>query len=266
MMSYINRFELIKAIMNGVHLDQAQLISTVDRQKVLSKIYKSEPELQDIGKFIITDNPIEEENWSKMAGKDKEKILKLNSKLKKSINLDKVIIELTNYKEKYHNVPTIYNYLTIAYHNTNQTKKYYESLIETVEKFPNYLFGKISLSEYYLNNNEFNKIPRLLDNKFEITQHFPPGTDIFHISAVRGFYFITGRYFAKAGKIEKAYKSYFLLSDLDNNHQTTEILGQEILSYELDIFKKETLRGKQRGIKIPGAQDKYRSKLRGTNP
>ena len=51
-MSYINRFELIKAIMHGVHLDQAQLISTVDRQKVLNKIYKNEPELQDIGKIF----------------------------------------------------------------------------------------------------------------------------------------------------------------------------------------------------------------------
>jgi len=236
-MNYINRFELIKAIINGVHLNQAQLISTVDRKKVLNKIYKNEPELQDIGKFHITDNPIEEENWSKVPRKDKRKILKLNSKLKKSIKLDEVIIELTNYKAKYQNVPLIYNYLTIAYHNANQTKKYHESLIETVEKFPNYLFGKISLSEYYLSNKEFIKIPRLLDNKFEITQHFPSDTDMFHISAVRGFYFILGRYFARAGMIEKAYKSYFLLSDLDNNHQTTEILGHEILSYELDIFK-----------------------------
>jgi len=145
--------------------------------------------------------------------------LKLNSKIKKSIGLDRVITELTNYKEKYLNIPTIYNYLTIAYNYANQTDKYYESLIETVEKFPGYIFGKISLSEYYLNNNEFNKIPGLLDNKFEIAQHFPPGTKVFHISAVRGFYYITGRYFAKAGKIEKAYKSYFLLSDLDRAHQ-----------------------------------------------
>lgn len=238
-MGYINEFALIKAIMDGVNLDQAQLISTVDRQKVLNKIYKSEPKLQDIGKFYITNNPIEEENWSKIPRKDKKKILKLNSNLNKSVNLEKVILELTNYKEKFHNVPAIYNYLTIAYHNANRTKEYYESLIETVEKFPDYLFGKISLSEYYLNKGEFAKIPRLLANKFEITQHFPSDTDIFHISAVRGFYFITGRYFAKTGKIEMAYKSYFLLSDLDNNHQTTEILGQEILSYELSFYNKK---------------------------
>ncbi len=36
-----------------------------------------------------------------------------------------------------------------------------------------------------------------------------------------------------------AYKSYFILSDLDNNHQTTKILGQEILSYEISIFNKK---------------------------
>ena len=76
MRSYINKFELIKAIMNGVPLDHAQLISMVDRKKVLNKIYKNEPELQDIGKFYITDNPMEEENWSKIPIKDKGKILR----------------------------------------------------------------------------------------------------------------------------------------------------------------------------------------------
>jgi hypothetical protein len=121
-----------------------------------------------------------------------------------------------------------FDYLTIAYNFANQTDKYCESLLETVEKFPGYIFGKISLSEYYLNNNEFNKIPGLLDNKFEITQHYPLGTVVFHISAVRGFYYITGRYFAKAGKIEMAFRSYFLLCDLDRAHQTTELLGEEI--------------------------------------
>lgn len=237
-MNYINKFELIRAITNE-KLDHIQLISTVDREKVLSKIYKNKPELQDIGNFYITNNPVEEKGWSKLPRKDKKKILNLNSKLKRLRNPDKIIIELIKYKLKYPNVPTIYNYLSMAYNIANQTKKHYESLFETIDKFPEYVFGKISLAEYYLNNNEFTKIPPLLHNKFEITQHFPVGTDVFHVSEVRGFYYITGRYFAHAGKIERAYKSYFLLSDLDKNHQTTEILGQEILSYEISIFKKK---------------------------
>ncbi len=236
-MGYINRFELILVLLEGTVLNQSELLSKVNRQEVLSKIYKKEPELENIGKFSITENPVDEGKWSEIPGRDKKRILKQNSKIKKSIDLERVITELTNYKEKYPNVPTIYNYLTIAFNYAGQTDKYYKSLIETVEKFPGYLFGKISLSEYYLNNNEFNKIPGLLDHKFEITQHFPPGTEVFHISAVRGFYYIAGRYFVKAGKIEKAYKSYFLLSDLDRNHQTTELLGEEILSYELNALK-----------------------------
>ncbi len=236
-MGYINRFELILTLLKGTLPDHSELLSKVNRQEVLGKIYKKEPELKNISEFYITENPVEEEKWSGIPGKDKKKILKLNSKIKKSIDLGRVITELTNFKEKHPNVPTIYNYLTIAYNYANQTDKYYESLIETVEKFPGYIFGKISLSEYYLNSNEFNKIPGLLDNKFEITQHYPPGTKVFHISAVRGFYYITGRYFAKAGKIEKAYKSYFLLSDLDMKHKTSELLGEEILNYEINIFK-----------------------------
>lgn len=236
-MGYINKFDLILALLEGTPLDQSELLSRVNRQEILRKIYKKEPELENIGKFFITENPVEEEKWSEIPGRDKKKILKLNSKIKKSLDLGRVITELTNFKEKYPNVPTIYNYLTIAYNYADQTDKYCECLIETVEKFPGYIFGKISLSEYYLNNNEFKKIPGLLDNKFEITQHYPPGTEVFHISAVRGFYYITGRYFAKAGKIEKAFRSFFLLSDLDRAHQTTELLGEEILNYELNALK-----------------------------
>ena len=236
-MSYINSFELMLTLLKDPVLNQSELLSKVNRQEVLSKIYKKEPELKNISKFYITENPIEEEKWSKLPGRDKKKILKLYSNIKKSIDLERVISELTNYKEKYPDVPTIYNYLSIAYNYADQTDNYYESLIETVEKFPAYIFGKISLSEYYLNNSEFNKIPGLLDNKYEITQHYPSGTDLFHISAVRGFYYITGRYFVKARKIEKAYKSYFLLSDLDEDHQTTELLGGEILNYEINAFK-----------------------------
>ena len=69
----------------------------------------------------------------------------------------------------------------------------------------------------------------LLENKFEITQHYPEGTEAFHISEVRAFYCITGLYFAKVGKIELAYKSYFLLSDLDINAQVTSLLGHPII-------------------------------------
>ena len=114
-MGYLNRFALIEAILSGVPPDRVQLFSTVNRQQIFNRINKYKPELREIGKFNITDNPVEEENWSKMSGKDKKKILKLNTKVRKSINLDKVIKELTNYRVKYPNVPTIYPGRAVRY-------------------------------------------------------------------------------------------------------------------------------------------------------
>ena len=94
--------------------------------------------------------------------------------------------------------------------------KYYSTLVETREKFPDYLFGRISMAEYYLSKEEFRKIPGLLDNKFEITQHYPKETEAFHISAVRSFYYITG------------------LSDLDIDAESTSLHGHQIIGYEIE--------------------------------
>jgi len=234
-MNYINQFELIKAILDhkSGYLDYKALISTVNRDQIMKRIEKTNPELKGIGSFFITEEPIEEENWSKLPKRDKKRILRLNEKIKKSEDLAIVIKDLLGYKLKYPDVPTIYNYLGIAYERASKQKNYLRVLIETRKKFPDYIFGKISLAEYYLSANRYKKIPALLDNKFEITQHFPTGTEAFHISAVRGFYYITGWYFALVGKIELAYKSYFLLSDLDKDYPTNEILANAIINYEI---------------------------------
>ena len=247
-MNYINQFKLIQAMhdQKSGYPDYKELLSTVNRNQIFKKIEKTNPELIGTGNFFITEETIEEENWSRLPKKEKKKLLGLNEKIKKEEDLDTVIKDLDRYKLKYPDVPAIYNYLGIAYQRANQRKKYYRVLCETREKFPDYLFGKISLAEYYLFENIFRKIRGLLDNKFEITQHFPDGTEAFHISAVRGFYYITGRYFANVGKIELAYKSYFLLSDLDIDAETTRILGCEIISYEMGGLKRKMRNHKRR--------------------
>ncbi len=247
-MNYINRFSLIQTMLDPENreLDYKELLSTVDRNQIMKRIEKTNPELKGTGSFFITEEPVEEEKWSKLPNREKKKLLRLYEKLKKSEDLDAVITDLCSYKLKYPDVPAIYNYLGIAYQRANQRRKYLRVLFETRDKFPDYIFGKSSLAEYYLSLNKFRKIPDLLDHKFEITQHFPEGTEAFHISTVRGFYNITGRYFAKVGKIELAYKSYFLLSDLDSDHLATKTLGFEIIGYELHGLRKKFRTHKRR--------------------
>lgn len=239
-MRYINQFKLIHAITEHKDgwLNYKELLSTVNRQQIMKKLQKSNSGLKGISDFFITEEPIEDENWLKLPERDKKKIARLNAKIKKSKNLHSVISDLLKYKLKYPDVPPIYNYLGIAYNRADQQKEFYRILLETREKFPDYVFGKISMAEYYLSIDRHKKIPDILDHKFEITQHFPVGTEAFHISAVRGFYYVIGMYFIRAGKAELAYKSYFLLSDLDIDNPSTQILGHEIIGHEIKALKR----------------------------
>jgi len=216
--SYLNQFELIRALQEGgAAVNFGKLLSTVNRQEVLSKVSKSTTDSNYSARILITEDAVEEENWSKMNRKDKDRIIQLFSKLRKSP--EDVVEELQAFKRKYPNVPAIYNYLSICYQLTKQKEKYSAIVFDTVEKFPHYLFGKTALSEYYLNYGNYKKIPALFENKFEIVQHFPPGAAVFHISAVKSFYYVIGRYFVKARKIEMAYKSYFLLFELNKKKE-----------------------------------------------
>ncbi len=168
-MNYINQFQLIQATLDhkSGYLDYKELLSTVDRGQIMKSIEKSNPELKGIDVFFITEDSIEEENWSKLSKKEKRKISRLNEKIKKSEDLKIVIEALESYKQIYPDVPAIYNYLGIAYDRDNQLRKYLRILYETRDKFPDYLHGKISLAEHYLSINRFRKIPDLHEKEIE---------------------------------------------------------------------------------------------------
>ena len=77
-MYYINQFKLIRATRDHQSgwLDYKELLSTVDRQQIMKRIEKTNPELIGTGNFFITEESIEEENWSKLPNIRKEEDLK----------------------------------------------------------------------------------------------------------------------------------------------------------------------------------------------
>jgi hypothetical protein len=50
---------------------------------------------------------------------------------------------------------------------------------------------------------------------------------------------VIGKYFVKRGLIELAYRSYFLISDIDPSHIMAKLLGLEIVGYEMEELQKE---------------------------
>jgi tetratricopeptide (TPR) repeat protein len=227
---YINQFKLIQYIVEGRKLDSKKLLAEVDREKIINALKKNKKGLPRC--FNCSNEPIEEENWAKIPINDKKKLWKIYRGLQKSP--EKQLPKLLELKKKYPNVPAIYNYIGIAYANCKQNEKYFNTITETLQKFPNYLFGKTALAEYYLNHNEYKQIPKIFDDKFEIYMHFPPTVKIFHVSEIRAFYSVIGNYYARVNKQARALFCYFLLEGIDPSHFSTRKLGDEIILQEID--------------------------------
>lgn len=243
-MSYINRFQLIKNIIEKKPIDSKQVLAKVDRHAVIRAL-KAKKHLPQ--PFQCSDEPKEDKNFEEMPHRYKDYLLKVCERIPKFP--EEELPKLIALKERYPNVSCIYNYISGAHAYLDKDKqKHLETILETIEKFPDYLFGKIALAEYYLNQNSFREIPKIFDGKFDITQHYPE-VEIFHNSEIRAFYGVVGRYFVQANHLARALFCYFILDDIVPDHLATRQLGDEIVLKEIENLHKVISKNAQRGRK-----------------
>ncbi len=231
-MSYINRLQLLNAIFRQPP-DSKVLLANVNRQKVIKTLKKTHNEIPR--SFRSTDDPIEEENFAKMRQRDKEQMWDIYEHLPETP--DNALPTLLHLQQQYPNVPAISNYLAMAYYYTRQQTHYLIMLRETQRKFPHYLFGKIALAEYYLNEQMPQRVSHLLDQKFEIYDHYSSTVEEFHITEVQAFYSVVGRYCVQVNDLARALSCYFILDDVAPNHWATRQLGDHILQKEVDNMR-----------------------------
>lgn len=114
-------------------------------------------------------------------------------------------------KEKYPNIPCFYNWLYAAYVNNKQIIMGLNILKETLNKFPNYLFGLTEYGKYLLRRGEYDRISELLNKNFSLETLYPE-RDVFHITEVSAFYSLMVEYFLAKKNIAQA-KIYFKILD-----------------------------------------------------
>jgi predicted Zn-dependent protease len=231
-------------MVSGKKLNTKELLSGVNRIKIENELRKSKDGLPQ--PFISTNEPVEEKNLAQMQRRDKEYLWEIYDNLKKSCHeYEYLLEELITLRKKYPNVPAIYNYMSLAYVYSNQEEEYYQTIIETYKKFPDYLFGKISVAEYYLKNNKYKKIPAIFNEKLEIYMHYPKEIKEFHVSEVRAFYSIIGRYHAKNNNISRAIFCYFITNQVDEKHWAAQELADEIVLAEIRNLQRKKLLSNQ---------------------
>ena len=83
--------------------------------------------------------------------------------------------------EQYPNAPQLYNYLHTAYQKLGDRSNAQRVLQETLERFPDYLFGRIAYATDCLQRGEAEKVPEIFEGKYELKLLYP-GRERFHIS------------------------------------------------------------------------------------
>lgn len=143
--------------------------------------------------------------------------------------------------ERYPDVPQIYNYLHIAYKQLGDQDNSQRVLKETLERFPDYLFGRIAYAQDCLQRGEPEKVPEIFDGKYELKLLYPE-RERFHISEVMSFYAVMAWYWHTQGERDQAETYYKLLRQLDPKHHITRTIEHVLYPSRLRTWLQGMLR------------------------
>jgi len=172
--------------------------------------------------YVITDEPLENSSIPEEIQDEMESIFhQLPKRPKIVIERLKVLIE------EYPHVPQLYNNISVAYSNLGdkEKSKYYAE--KNYRNNSRYLFAKLNYAEICMMEGNFEKVPEILENKFDIKALYPE-REVFHISEAVGFMGIAGWYLVHVNKAEQAEIYLDWLKKLAPNHPYTKRLKKYI--------------------------------------
>ena len=178
-----------------------------------------------VTQYEITDEPIQEPAYRRLPKAVKEKLENLYQVAQR--HPQQAIPELTELQRKYPRVPQIYNYLAVAYSYAGEKEKAEEITQENIRKNPNYLFARINQAQLLLAKKEYDKIPEVFENKYDLQMLYPKRRK-FHISEVANFMGILGLYFFRTNQRDMAEKYNDVLQEIASDFPIAKALNREL--------------------------------------
>ena len=132
-----------------------------------------------------------------------------------------IIDELTDLIVKYPLNPILKNYLSVAYNVRGNYEKATEINRWILAEHPDYLFSRLNEANDYINREEFEKVPAVLGEIFEIKALYPE-REMFHLGEITGYLKTLVRYFAHSGQYELAENRLEMLRDIAPGHPDVE--------------------------------------------
>lgn len=173
--------------------------------------------------YEITDGPLGDTAYDRLPQSVKDEIDQIYYLLQKTPK--ETISRLLPLIEQYPEVPQLYNYLYSAYQLLHDRENAQRILDETLERFPDYLFGRITYARDCLERGDLHKVSEIFEGKFDLKLLYPDRKR-FHISEVLSFNAIMAWYFHAKGDRHRAEMYYNILQQIDPEHETTRSVKQ----------------------------------------
>ena len=170
----------------------------------------------------ISREPMPELAYAQLPERVKDQLETFHHKVlvqnpKKALHVLKPLIE------QYPDVPPLYNYLYIAYQKLGHRANAQRVLQETLERFPDYLFGRVSYAINCLQRGDAEKVPEIFEGKYELKLLYPRRKR-FHLSEVLSFYAVMAWYFHTRREHDRAETYYELMRQLEPKHHSTRFI------------------------------------------
>lgn len=236
-MSYLSSFLLSRLILSDQRPAPEELLEQANLQQLYADLRRRKAPGHD---FYCTHEAVERFDNSQIEKTDVDRMEAMQQKIvRHPESAREYLDELLAFSEKYPDIPKTFNYICAAYRTLKQDDNFLAVAHSTIKKFPDYLFGKLSLCEYYLDTKQYNEIPKVLQHKMSLQQHYPRDVREFHISEVRSFHHVIGGYYAETDDITLAMSAWLILKDVAPGHITTKSLSHRIMLAEFRALKRK---------------------------
>lgn len=178
-----------------------------------------------VSEYEITSEPIEDKRYRKLPREVKEEFERLHALIQTDAR--KAIEELPGWIKRYPDLPILYNYLSVAYSQTGAYRQAERTILENLQRNPDYLFARLNYAEICLARRDYEGVAEILENKFDL-KLLCPHRRRFHLSEFVGFMSVVGRYFVGIGEPDAAKKVYKVLRQVAPNDLATRQLRHEL--------------------------------------
>jgi len=196
------------------------------RTRVKGAVVEVDPSAQYyVTQYEITDEPIEHPAFRRLPESVKKKLESLYQEARR--NPRQAIPELLELRKKYPRVPHTYNYLAVAYSYAGEPETAEAITLENIRRNPDYLFARLNQAELCLAKGEYERIPEIFENKYDLKLLYPKRKK-FHISEVANFMGIMGLYFSRIGQRDAAENYNEFLQEIASDFPITRMLNREL--------------------------------------